>query len=235
MKTAHSEDEGFSPYRVFTHVTRGHICMNLHKNRVQSPKEYLTPPTWPPFLCLLLQHSRRDVMWTHSIETVAKRRKGSEPRKFRIKRIDKGKKSIAIGGKNCTKEWRPWCCTKLILRESNSIFMQILSFLSVIQYGCWSREWKRSIIPYRDVGATHNFPSLTCNRPLPCFMNYKLTSREALGCLAQYECSSDSNIVPGAFPSPLLWKSPRNEVVLSMLSSDYIYHNLQFLFFVMNF
>ena len=44
-----------------------------------------------------------------------------------------------------TKEWRPWWCTKLILRELNSIFMQILSFVSVIQYGCWSREWKRSI------------------------------------------------------------------------------------------
>ena len=42
--------------------------MNLHKNRVQSPKEYFTPPTWPPFLCLLLQHGRRDVMWTHSIQ-----------------------------------------------------------------------------------------------------------------------------------------------------------------------
>ena len=40
---------------------------NLHKNRVQSPKEYFTPPRWPPFLCCLLQHGRRDVMWTHSI------------------------------------------------------------------------------------------------------------------------------------------------------------------------
>ena len=44
-----------------------------------------------------------------------------------------------------TKEWRPWWCTKLILRELNSILMQILSFVSVIQYGCWSREWKRFI------------------------------------------------------------------------------------------
>ena len=42
--------------------------MNLHKNSVQFPKEYFTPPTWPPFLCLLLQHGRRDVMWTHSIQ-----------------------------------------------------------------------------------------------------------------------------------------------------------------------
>ena len=25
-------------------------------------------------------------------------------------------------------------------------FTQILSFVSVIQYGCWSREWKRSIL-----------------------------------------------------------------------------------------
>ena len=41
--------------------------MNLHKNRVQSPKEYFSPPRWPPFLCLLLQHGRRDVIWTHSI------------------------------------------------------------------------------------------------------------------------------------------------------------------------
>ena len=40
---------------------------NLHKNRVQSQKEYFTPPTWPPFLCLLVQDGRRDVMWTHSI------------------------------------------------------------------------------------------------------------------------------------------------------------------------
>ena len=39
----------------------------MHKNRIQSPKEYFTPPTWPPFLCLLLQHGRRDVMCTHSI------------------------------------------------------------------------------------------------------------------------------------------------------------------------
>ena len=43
---------------------------NLHKNRVQFPKEYFTPPTWPPFLCLLLQHGPRDVMWTHSIVQV---------------------------------------------------------------------------------------------------------------------------------------------------------------------
>ena len=28
----------------------------------------------------------------------------------------------------------------MILRGLNSIFMQILSFVSVIQYGCWSRE-----------------------------------------------------------------------------------------------
>ena len=34
------------------------------------PKEYFTPPTWPPFLCLLLQHGRRDVMWTHSISVL---------------------------------------------------------------------------------------------------------------------------------------------------------------------
>ena len=45
-----------------------------------------------------------------------------------------------------TKEWRPWWCTKLILRELNSIFMQILSFVSVIKYGRWSRVWKRSIV-----------------------------------------------------------------------------------------
>ena len=38
---------------------------DLHKNTVQSPEEYFTPPTWPPFLCLLLQHGRRDVMLTH--------------------------------------------------------------------------------------------------------------------------------------------------------------------------
>ena len=27
--------------------------------------------------------------------------------------------------------------------------MQILSFVSVIQYGCWSRDWKRSIVELR--------------------------------------------------------------------------------------
>ena len=32
---------------------------NMHKKRVQFPKEYFTLPTWMPFLCLLLQH---DVM-----------------------------------------------------------------------------------------------------------------------------------------------------------------------------
>ena len=39
-----------------------------------------------------------------------------------------------------TKEWWPCWCTKLILWELNSIFMQILSFVSVIQFGYWSRE-----------------------------------------------------------------------------------------------
>ena len=46
--------------------------MNLHKNRVQSPKECFTPPTWPPFLCLLLQYGRRDVIWTDSIKSQKK-------------------------------------------------------------------------------------------------------------------------------------------------------------------
>ena len=60
---------------MFAHVTRSHICIikqrrNLHKNRVQCPKEYFTPPTWPPFLCSLLQHGRHDVMGTHSITCV---------------------------------------------------------------------------------------------------------------------------------------------------------------------
>ena len=40
---------------------------------------------------------------------------------------------------------RPWWCTKLIRRELNSIFMHMLSFVSVIQYGSWSREWTRSL------------------------------------------------------------------------------------------
>ena len=44
-----------------------------------------------------------------------------------------------------TKKWPPWWCTKLILQGLNSIFMRIPSFVSVIQYGCWSREWKRTI------------------------------------------------------------------------------------------
>ena len=59
-------------YIVFAHVTRSHICImiqrrHLHKNRVQSPKEHFTPPTWPPFLCLPLQHGHCDIMWTHAI------------------------------------------------------------------------------------------------------------------------------------------------------------------------
>ena len=44
-----------------------------------------------------------------------------------------------------TKKWRPWWCTKLILWELDSIIMQILSFVAVIKYGCWSREWKSSV------------------------------------------------------------------------------------------
>ena len=53
-------------YSVFAQVTRSHICIMKQKeefdeNRVQSPKEYFTPPTLPPFLCLLLEHDRRDI------------------------------------------------------------------------------------------------------------------------------------------------------------------------------
>ena len=44
------------------------------------------------------------------------------------------------------KEMAAMMVYQLILRELNSIFMQIISFVSVIQYGCWSREWKRSIV-----------------------------------------------------------------------------------------
>jgi len=40
--------------------TKGGICIKIEFNL--SPKEYFTPPRWPPFLCLLLQHGRRDVM-----------------------------------------------------------------------------------------------------------------------------------------------------------------------------
>ena len=40
-----------------------------------------------------------------------------------------------------TKEWRPYWCTRLTLWELNSIFMQILSFVSLNQYGRWSREY----------------------------------------------------------------------------------------------
>ena len=42
----------------------------MHTNRVyKSPKVYFTesPPRWAPFLCLLLQHGSRYVIWTHSI------------------------------------------------------------------------------------------------------------------------------------------------------------------------
>ena len=54
---------------MFAHVTRSHICKmikkrrNLHKNRVQSSKEYFTPPTWPP---------RRHVMNTLYVEARGK-------------------------------------------------------------------------------------------------------------------------------------------------------------------
>ena len=44
------------------------------------------------------------------------------------------------------KEMAAMMVYQLILRELNSIFMQIISFVSVIQYGCWSPEWKRSIV-----------------------------------------------------------------------------------------
>ena len=45
-----------------TECVRSFWKRNLLKNRVQSPKEYFTPPIWPPFLCFLLQHGCRDVM-----------------------------------------------------------------------------------------------------------------------------------------------------------------------------
>ena len=38
------------------------------------------------------------------------------------------------------KEMAAMMVYQLILRELNSIFMQIISFVSVIQYGCWSPE-----------------------------------------------------------------------------------------------
>ena len=45
-----------------------------------------------------------------------------------------------------TKERRPCWCPQLILRELSSIIMQTFSFVSVEKQGCWSREWKHSII-----------------------------------------------------------------------------------------
>ena len=44
-----------------------------------------------------------------------------------------------------TNKRRPYWCTKPIIRELNSIFMQTFSFVSVNQYGRWPREGKRSI------------------------------------------------------------------------------------------
>ena len=44
-----------------------------------------------------------------------------------------------------TKEWRPCCYPKLILREFNSILMQRYSFVLLENHAHWSREWKHSI------------------------------------------------------------------------------------------
>ena len=50
-------------------ASKGIECVRScdHDNTVKSPKEYFTPLRWPPFLCLLLHHGRRDVIWTYSI------------------------------------------------------------------------------------------------------------------------------------------------------------------------
>ena len=42
--------------------------------------------------------------------------------------------------------------------------------------------------------------SLTCNRSLPSFMDYELTSCKSVGYLVQHKYSSESNIVSRAFP-----------------------------------
>ena len=51
----------------------------------------------------------------------------------------------------CTKarERRPYWCTRLTFWKLNSIFMVILTFVSLNQYSRWSREWKLCIYTYR--------------------------------------------------------------------------------------
>ena len=42
--------------------TKGGICIKWNLIPKRIIKFYFTPPTWPPFRCLLLQDGRRDVM-----------------------------------------------------------------------------------------------------------------------------------------------------------------------------
>ena len=73
-----------------------------------------------------------------------------------------------------TKEWRPYWCTRLTLWELNSIFMQILSFVSLNQYGHWSREWKRSIASnFGWFDSLHCFGLLWLGEVIASVLNWK--------------------------------------------------------------
>ena len=86
----------------------------MPKNKVQAPKEYFTPPTWPPVLCLLLQHGCRDVMLTHPIENLLSRAKA------------------------CNKET---CCGKLhALYNTISSEMNVMVINLIINQICFERE-----------------------------------------------------------------------------------------------
>ena len=107
--------------------------------------EMVTGSAGPITTAMLLNHQGR--LWQLcSIQTKAKPSKASkqsglqwrEVRQYSIERFHMTSRRPCWCTK--TKELRPYWCTRV-----NSIFMQILSFVSLNQYGRWSREWKRAV------------------------------------------------------------------------------------------
>ena len=86
----------------------------MPKNKVQAPKEYFTPPTWLPVLCLLLKNDCHDVMLTHPFE------------------------NLLLRAKACNKET---CCRKLhALYNTVSSEMNVMVINLTINQICFERE-----------------------------------------------------------------------------------------------
>ena len=76
--------------------------------------------------------------------------------------------SSAHTSHDVTKERRPYRCTRLTLWELNPIFIQTFSFVSLNQYGRWSREWKRFIfLEICSSRFTLSFHIMRCNHWTP--------------------------------------------------------------------